>query len=87
MLAINAKARLPYKHQFYICIWSFNVTLVLINSRFVQYILLIFLPYIAAKKSSFYTGFSKYGISELLRHEKIPETHVLAILLTVNAWL
>ena len=29
----------------------------------------------------------KYGIWELLRHEKIPETHVLATLLTGNAWL
>ena len=29
----------------------------------------------------------KYGIWELLRHEKIPETHVLAILLTGNALL
>ena len=28
-----------------------------------------------------------YGIWELLRHEKIPETHVLAALLTGNAWL
>ena len=29
----------------------------------------------------------KYGIWELLRHEKIPETHILATLLTGNAWL
>ena len=29
----------------------------------------------------------KYGIWELLRHEKIPETDVLPILLTGNAWL
>ena len=27
----------------------------------------------------------KYGIWELLNHEKIPETHVLATLLTGNA--
>ena len=29
----------------------------------------------------------KYRIWELLRHEKIPETHVLATLLAGNAWL
>ena len=29
----------------------------------------------------------KYGIWELLRHVKIPETHVLVTLLTGNAWL
>ena len=29
----------------------------------------------------------KYGTRALLRHEKIPETHVLATLLTANAWL
>ena len=29
----------------------------------------------------------KYGIWELLRNEKIPETHVLATLFTGNAWL
>ena len=29
----------------------------------------------------------EYGILELLRLEKIPETHVLATLLTGNAWL
>ena len=28
----------------------------------------------------------KYGIWELLRHEKIPETHVLATLLSENTW-
>ena len=39
------------------------------------------------------TGFSKHGIClkyemwELLRHEKFLETHVLATLLTRNAWL
>ena len=39
------------------------------------------------------TGFSKHGIYlkyemwELLRHEKFLETHVLATLLTRNAWL
>ena len=32
------------------------------------------------------TGFSKYGIWELLRHVKVPEIHVLATLLTGNAW-
>ena len=29
----------------------------------------------------------KYGVRELLRHEKIPETHVLATLLAGTAWL
>ena len=29
----------------------------------------------------------KYGIWELLRHEKIPENHVLATLFTGNAWM
>ena len=29
----------------------------------------------------------KYEMWELLRHEKIPETQVLATLLTGNAWL
>ena len=29
----------------------------------------------------------KYEMRELLRHEKISETHVLAILLTGSAWL
>ena len=38
------------------------------------------------------TGFSKYGICPLIwnlgmRHEKIPETHALATVLTENAWL
>ena len=33
------------------------------------------------------TEFSKYGIWELLRHKNIPETNVLATLLTGNAWL
>ena len=29
----------------------------------------------------------EYEIWELLRHKKIPETHILATLLTGNAWL
>ena len=29
----------------------------------------------------------KYGIWELLRHEKIPESHFLATVLAGNAWL
>ena len=31
--------------------------------------------------------FALYGICKLLRYEKIPETHVLATLLTGKAWL
>ena len=29
----------------------------------------------------------KYGVWEWLRHEKIPETHAVAMLLTENTWL
>ena len=41
----------------------------------------------STKNTTTNTEFSEYGIWELLRHKKIPETHVLATLLTGNAWL
>ena len=50
--------------------------------------------YCLQNKKTLNTGFYengiypfKYGILEILRHEKIPETDVLATLLTGNAWL
>ena len=49
----------------------------------------LFCLYVSFKNIEFfkYGIYLKDGIWELLRHEEIPETHVLPILLAGNAWL